>query len=108
MVAAGVALFSATFGVALFFGLVLVWRPIGRGILAVLRAFLSALWRETMRNPCSTPSRWACRVSGYVLPVWPGLANRLYHRPELLLAIVAVGVLALAGAATWGIVALLA
>ena len=97
--AAGLVVFWGGFSVALAAGLLTCWLPWGRHVLRWCGAFLLALWRDTMRNPASVPARWACRLSGRLLPVSPIAAEWVFRHPEApVVAVTVVGIAVLAGA----------
>ena len=95
--AAGTVVFWGAFALAVIAGALGCWRPGGRRLLAACGAFLAALWRDTMRNPSSVPARWACRMSGRLLPISPAAAEWVFRHPEapvLGLVVLTLGILA--------------
>ena len=79
----GMLVFWSVFAITVLWGLLTCWRSSGRLTLRTCAAFLGALWTDTMRSPESVPSRWACRLSGHLLPVWPAAGELVYRRPEI-------------------------
>lgn len=97
----GTTLFWGIFALSFFIGVLLSWNRIGRGILAAEFEFVKALWRETMRQPDSIPAKWSCRLSGYLLPLSPGLAATVFRHPELpIIIIMILGGLLIVGVTT--------
>ena len=90
----GMIVFWSVFTATVLAGLAMSWRASGRLTLRTCGAFLGALWVDTMRQPHSIPAQWACRLSGFLLPVWPAAGEFVYRHPE---TPVFAGLLVLAG-----------
>lgn len=98
---AGMLVFWGAFVGASVLGILLCWTRMGRSLLACQWEFLRSIWKETMRDRDSVPARWSCRLSGYVLPIWPGLAETVYRRPEVLFLLTPCILLGATATVTW-------
>lgn len=87
----GMILFWGIYSMSFVTGILMSWNKLGRGVLKAQFEFSKVLWKETMRQHDSTPAKWSCRLSGYLLPISPAFAGIIFHHPEFpLFAIIIV------------------